>query len=289
MINITDIQSRLLRNPEPEEVREMRNRIISAFKDLEFIEEPHQYFLHRPDGSILELPSVSGVIHQFEPPQDWDAIRINKANREGIDPEVLKRQWREKNLISTSNGTKTHFFLENIMRLWIYGESGLDENIRKTQYEDGYLIPYGPKEKAGSDFYQMTLAKDDIYPVMPEAKIYMGYNDTYKLKQDYCGTFDVLMAQRVGDSFVPILMDLKTNASLVNEFSRKKGKMLLPPFQDMYDEPLSMYTLQLSCYQMGIQQLGLQVGYRIIIWVKEDGTYELIDLPDVTDRLRLIL
>ena len=276
MINITDIQNRLLRNPEPEEVREMRNTIISAFKDLEFIEEPHQYFLHRPDGSVLELPSVSGVIHQFEPPQDWDAIRINKANREGIDPEVLKRQG-------------TRFFLENIMRLWIYGESGLDENIRKTQYEDGYLIPYGPKEKAGSDFYQMTLAKDDIYPVMPEAKIYMGYNDTYKLKQDYCGTFDVLMAQRVGDSFIPILMDLKTNASLVNEFSRKKGKMLLPPFQDMYDEPLSMYTLQLSCYQMGIQQLGLQVGYRIIIWVKEDGTYELINLPDVTDRLRLIL
>jgi hypothetical protein len=40
---------------------------------------------------------------------------------------------------------------------------------------------------------------------------------------------------------------------------------------------------------MGIQQVGFQVGYRIIIWVKEDGTYELIDLPDVTDRLRLIL
>jgi hypothetical protein len=64
---------------------------------------------------------------------------------------------------------------------------------------------------------------------------------------------------------------------------------MLPPFQDFPDEPLSHYTLQLSCYQMGIQQLGLPVSHRIIIWLKDDGTYELINVPDVTDRLKLIL
>jgi hypothetical protein len=554
MINITDIQRRLLENPEPQAVKDIRSLITGTFKDLEFHEGPHKYYLNKPDGSKIELPSVSGVIKQFEPEQDWDAIRKRKAAKEGIDPEVLKRQWRETNLLSTSNGTKTHFFLENLMNLWIYGESGLDPEVSHYQYEDGFLIPYGAKEKAGMRFYEeMVLAKSDVFPIMPEAKIYTGLNPQYTFNQDYCGTFDLLMGKydKSSGQVTPFLMDWKglpldtpiltttgfknmgslqigdlvfdqngfptkvthvseihynpcyelkfddgksiiadqdhrwvisfltfrpgqksiledeimttlelkeyienyrldtrlyrgtprikiascihttnkssesqylrgtklkvvfedilllreqrqellrgvadhygsfdsktnriilkipeehireietlieslgllpektkegylcfkswyypfsatvdpsfkeyrgsqfrtitkvievptvstkciqvdsptktylashdlivthnTNKTLVNDFSRKNHRMMLPPFQDFPDEPLSHYTLQLSCYQMGIQQLGLPISHRIIIWLKDDGTYELINVPDVTDRLRLIL
>jgi hypothetical protein len=86
-----------------------------------------------------------------------------------------------------------------------------------------------------------------------------------------------------------LIVTHNTNKTLVNDFARKNHRMMLPPFQDFPDEPLSHYTLQLSCYQMGIQQLGLPVSHRIIIWLKDDGTYELINVPDVTDRLKLIL
>lgn len=554
MINITDIQRRLLENPEPQAIKDIRSLITRTFKDLEFHEGPHKYYLNKPDGSKIELPSVSGVIKQFEPEQDWDAIRKKKAIKEGIDPEILKRQWRETNLLSTSNGTKTHFFLENLMNLWIYGESGLDPEVSHYQYEEGFLIPYGAKEKAGMKFYEeMVLAKPDVFPIMPEAKIYTGLNPQYTFNQNYCGTFDLLMGKydRISDQVTPFLMDWKglpldtpiltmdgfknmgslrvgdtvfdrlglptkvihvseihhnpcyeikfndgksiiadqdhrwvisflthspgkkstledevmttlelkeyienyrldtriyrgtprikvagavhtsvdifgnpylrgtklevtlddilmpqssrkellrgitdhhgafdsrtnrillkipeehlrevetllesigflpektkegylsfkswyspfsgtpdpdfkvfrgdssrviadvvevptvptkciqvnsntktylagydlivthnTNKTLVNDFARKNHRMMLPPFQDFPDEPLSHYTLQLSCYQMGIQQLGLPVSHRIIIWLKDDGTYELINVPDVTDRLRLIL
>ena len=554
MINITDIQRRLLDNPEPQAIKDIRSLITGTFKDLEFHEGPHKYYLNKPDGSKIELPSVSGVIKQFEPEQDWDAIRKKKAQKDGVDPEVLKRQWRETNLLSTSNGTKTHFFLENLMNLWIYGESGLDPEVSHYQYEDGFLIPYGAKEKAGMKFYEeMVLAKPDVFPIMPEAKIYTGLNPQYTFNQDYCGTFDLLMGKydRATGQVTPFLMDWKglpldtpiltttgfkdmgslrigdtvfdkkglptkiihiseihhnpcyeikfddgksivsdqdhrwvisfltlrpghksiledevmttlelkeyienyrldhrlyrgtprikiancihteghtpgdpydrgtkleisledslisrdrrqellkgisdhygsfdtktnrvvlripdehsrkvetlveslgilpektkegllcfkswyypfsgtpdegfkefrgdqfrtitsvtevpevptkciqvesptrtylaghdlivthnTNKTLVNDFARKNHRMMLPPFQDLPDEPLSHYTLQLSCYQMGIQQLGLPVSHRIIIWLKEDGNYELINVPDVTDRLRLIL
>lgn len=555
MINISDIQRRLLENPEPQAIKDIRSLITGAFKDLEFHEGPHKYYLNKPDGSKIELPSVSGVIKQFEPEQDWDAIRKKKAAKEGIDPEVLKRQWRETNLLSTSNGTKTHFFLENLMNLWIYGESGLDPEVSHYQYEEGFLIPYGAKERAGMKFYEeMVLAKPDVFPIMPEAKIYTGLNPQYSFKQEYCGTFDLLMGKydRTTGQVTPFLMDWKglpldtpilttkgfknmgdlkvgdmifdkkglptkiihisdihhnpcyeikfddgksivadqdhrwvisfltfkpgqksvledevmttlelkeyienyridrrlyrgtprikvtncihtdgkvsgtpylrgtklevtfedslmprpsrqdllrgisdlygvfdsktnrvvlripeehlrevetlieslgilpektkegylcfkswyypfsappetgafkefrgndfrtitdvldvptvptkciqvesstktylagydlivthnTNKTLVNDFARKNHRMMLPPFQDLPDEPLSHYTLQLSCYQMGIQQLGLPVSHRIIIWLKDDGNYELINVPDVTDRLRLIL
>ena len=210
MIRYTDIQARLLSNPEPQEVKDLRASVVSTFKDLEFFEGPHKYYLTR-DGARLELPSVTGVVHQFEPPTDWDAIRVRKAARLGISPEDLARQWRETNLLSTSNGTKTHTYMENLMNLWIYGESGLDPDIRRTQYEDGFLVPYGPKERAGSEFFKMVLAKNDIYPVMPEARVHSGApGGSLEVRKDFCGTFDALMTKRLPDgTFEPFLMDWK--------------------------------------------------------------------------------
>ena len=110
MLHTSDIEKRLAICPEPPEVTDMRNRITEAFKDLEFIEGPHKYYIHHGDGTKMELPSVSSVIHRFEPKVDWDAIRIRKAQKEGIDQDVLKRLWRENNIKSTSNGTLTHLF-----------------------------------------------------------------------------------------------------------------------------------------------------------------------------------
>jgi hypothetical protein len=38
-----------------------------------------------------------------------------------------------------------------------------------------------------------------------------------------------------------------------------------------------------------LEDIGLKVIARRIIWLKDDGTYELIPLNDVTDRLRDVL
>jgi hypothetical protein len=62
--------------------------------------------------------------------------------------------------------------------------------------------------------------------------------------------------------------------------------MLYEPFDDMYDEPLSNYTIQLSCYQIPLEDIGLKVIARRVIWLKPNGEFESIKVPDVTDRLR---
>ena len=290
MLRISDIERRLSVCPEPSEVREMREMVIDAFKNLEFIEEPHQYFLHKPNGDKLELPSVSSVVHRFEPEVDWNAIRVRKAEKDGVDPEWLKRSWKEKNIKSTSNGTIVHEFGEAAMYFFQGRFDEIHEYTRRRQIEDGYLIPYGPKQEAASHMFEDILDNYNVWPVMPEAKVYTGYNDTLKLKGDYCGTFDILFASRGADGKIrPFLMDYKTNGSLYNEFNRSKGNMLLPPFDDMVDEPLSIYTLQLSAYALALEQLGLKMTHRIIVWLKEDGTYEKIPVKDVTHRLMGVL
>lgn len=69
----------------------------------------------------------------------------------------------------------------------------------------------------------------------------------------------------------------------------KTGRFLLPPFGELYDESLSYYTLQLSCYQIPLEDIGLKIIGRRIIWLKDNCDYELIPIQDVTKRLRMAL
>ena len=78
------------------------------------------------------------------------------------------------------------------------------------------------------------------------------------------------------------MMDWKTNKELTKSFSRERGKFLLEPFSSYYDEPLSMYTLQLSLYTLCLRGIGLDVKGCRIIWLKDDGTYELIPVKDLS-------
>jgi hypothetical protein len=83
-----------------------------------------------------------------------------------------------------------------------------------------------------------------------------------------------------------MLVTHNTNKELIKDFSRARDKMLLHPFERFYDEAQSLYTLQLSCYQIPLEDIGLKVIGRRLIHLKEDGTYEKIPLPDVTKELR---
>ena len=290
MLHISDVKKRLNECPEPKEVTEMRENIIEAFSNLEFFEGPHKYILHGKDGSETELPSVSSIVHKFVPPVDWDTIRINKAKKEGIDPDVLKRKWKENNLTSTSRGSQTHLFAESAMHFVQGHPEHIEKEVAHYQMDDGFLIPYTPKEEAVSKFYENLLTLKTIWPVMPEAKIYTGYNNKLGLKEQYCGTFDLLFAAKGTDGVIrPFLADWKTNKSLTNDYNRSYGKMMLPPFDDLVDEPLSHYTIQLSLYAMGLEQLGYEMTHRIIFWLKDDGTYDKIPVKDVREQLKSVL
>jgi hypothetical protein len=229
-------------------------------------------------------------VQRFEPKVDWDEIRINKARREGIDPEDLKRTWRENNLKSTSNGTIVHEFGESAMYFFQGRFDEMNEYIKHRQFEDGYLIPYGPKQFAASKLFEDILLNYNVWPVMPEAKVYTGYNDKLHLQEDYCGTFDILFAARWKDGIIrPFLMDYKTNASLTNDYNRAHNKTMLWPFEDKIDEALSHYEIQLNLYALTLEQLGYKVTHRIIVWLKEDGTYEKIPVDDITDILKNVI
>lgn len=279
MLNIEDVRERLANNPEPPEVEQIRQKILNSFNKLEFVEQGHKYFLHNDDGTTTELQSVSATIHQFEPFVDWDEKAANVALKEGVSVEVIKRRWEENNIRATNNGTSVHLFGE--MYHWFVTDQTENFNeIVSPQYEKGYFIPFGEKQEAALKYNEDLFNVNDMYPLMVETQVYTKV---------YAGTFDKLIYYKhpTDDSKSGLIIaDYKTNASLTNDYKRNFDVRMLEPFNDMVDDALSHYTIQLSCYQIPLEDIGLKILARRLIWLKPDGTYEQIALPDITKKIR---
>ena len=272
---------------EPTIVTEARNQVLKEFEDLQFFEDGHRYLLHGK-----QLNSVSGIGHRFvREPFDTERQAVRYAERHGETPEYWIRQWRCNSFRATTLGTKTHEYGESLG----YLRAGHPELIRdsvRAQYnkEYDYLAPIHPKEEAVERF--MKELPESYHLVLNEAKVYSGKNpDASKnLQEQICGTFDMLYwyegeTQGASDSGF-VVLDYKTNAHLYSEGNRKYHRYLLSPFSDMVEEDYSLYVIQLNLYALMLEDIGLPVIARKIVWLKDDGTYELIDTPDISDILR---
>ena len=82
-----------------------------------------------------------------------------------------------------------------------------------------------------------------------------------------------------------MLVTHNTNKDLSNDYNQKFNVTMLPPFDNLIDESKSHYTLQLSFYSLMLMNLGYKVIDRKLIWLKNDGNYEKITLPDITEKL----
>jgi hypothetical protein len=287
MLNISDIRNRLEKNPEPHEVKEIREKIKKKFSNLEFIEDGHKYFL-KSDGKIKEMESVTKLAQTFEEHVDWELVLERKAAKLGIGTEALRREWKERNITSTSNGTLTHLFAEAYMYFFMGDIDSIPYIIREMQYEDGFLIPYGNKQKAVAKYYEDLYNVSNFYPVMPEAQIYIDADDNpYHMNINAAGTFDALFAYKSNGKFYLSVRDWKTNKSLENEYNQNNNNMLLTPFSHLVNEPRNVYTIQLGLYQLGIEQLGYEVKDRKLLWLTDDAEYHKIDVPDITEKLKL--
>lgn len=273
---------------EPQIVTEIRHKILETFKDLQFFEEGHKYLLNGKS-----LPSVSSIAHKFQAPFDEELQATLYAEKHGGTKDEWLKQWHYKSFKATSCGTAVHAFGESLG--WVlngHNELIVPEVLPHFHAESNQLAPWHPKEEAIVKF--MNDLPKSYHLVLNEARVYSGLNpdENKNPKEQYCGTFDMLYwYDGEGDESKSglVILDYKTNASLYKEYSREKGKMFFPPFEDLYDESLSSYILQLSCYQIPLEDIGLKVLGRKIIWLKPDGEYEKISLPNVTEKLRKVL
>ena len=272
---------------EPAAVTEARQRVLDEFQDLEFYDEGHRYLLHG-----RQLPSVSNVAHRFiRVPFDEQRQATRYAERHGETPEHWIQQWRQNAFRAKTLGTKTHAYGESLG----YLRAGLPERICPSilpQYmpEYRFLAPLHPKEEAVLKF--MGEMPQSMHLVLNEARAYSGKNPCpeQNLKEQLAGTFDMLYYNDGTDGQPEgfIILDYKTNSSLQNDYNRRFGRVLREPFADMTEDDLSIYTIQLSLYALMLQDIGIPIIARRIVWLK-DAEYEIIPVSDLTDKLRQVI
>lgn len=255
-------------------VSECRNLILDKFGDIKFIEESHQYFIEDE-----EYTPVSNIIKEFEPVVDWDQKAEDFARKWGKKKADVQRDWKLNNLKSTISGTRTHEFGESYTNV-LCGHPELICEQNKPQYIKEYntMVATYPKEEAVKLFYDEL--EKNFHPVGAEFKLSTEY---MKEVRRICGTCDLLFYDSDKDGFV--IMDWKTNKSLYKEYNRQNGIMMTGCMSKYIDEPLSHYMLQFNIYQRLLESIGVKILDRVLIWLKDDGTYERINIPKIDDNI----
>ena len=273
---------------EPKIVADTRQHILTEFSNIKFQEEGHVYTI---DGTTPE--SVSTVAHRFiAEPFDDEKQAVSYAARHGKTPEHWLQQWRQNSFRATTLGTKTHEFGESLAYLRAGHPEMICESVRRQYLEEyGYLAPIHPKEEAVVKF--LDGMPDSMHLVLNEAKVCSGRNPVAErnLEELLCGTFDMLYYYDGSDgNGTPgfVVLDYKTNSQLTNDYNKRFRRMLLPPFDDMVEQPLSLYSIQLSLYALMLEDIGIPVIDRRLVWLTDEGP-EIISVPDVSERLRKVL
>ena len=231
---------------------DLLKKITEPFNDLTFEEKKHRYF-------VKEEPiktSVSGLISEFYEHFDAEAVAPYSARKLGITTEEVLKQWADINQESRDRGHRVHNFGE----LYQFNRN---------------LKPSCPQEEALVSFWQSV--PEHIIPVAAELRM-------YHFKYLFAGTADIILFDTKTQTY--IIADYKTNKDLFKNF---KGKTMLAPFENLLDCPLNHYVVQLSYYQILLEQIGIKVSKRIIIWLGLDGKFSTIQTDDVTDILKLTL
>lgn len=229
-------------------MEKMRQIIIDSFKDLTFNEKQHIYSVK---GHVF-TKSVSKLIETFYEKFNAPKQAIKTAKYRGITVEEVLAEWAATNKEAIERGNRVHLFGE----LYPFNRS---------------MKPSCPQEEAVVKFW--TDLPEWIIPVGVEIKMY------HKIFM-FPGTADILLFDTKKQEY--IIADYKTNKDLFKNFKEKK---MLGMFSNFLDNPFNHYQVQLSFYQILLEQLGIKVYKRTIIWLKLDGTYTLYDTQDLTKEL----
>ena len=266
-----------------------RNLIKKSFKDLVFKEGPHIYTLYGK-----QVPSVSSMVELFVEPFDskgraqgcYEKYFNNPSSQYyQMTPEQIEKSWRATAKTATDKGTTAHGFGESCMHYFVGDYKNILPEYRDRLTDDGKFIARDGFEIAIAKFWQDL--PDFYVPILAENKVYGTCGTNMAL---YAGTFDLLVYAFLPDGREgPIMFDWKTNADLYKNF---KGQMMLKCLSNLKDTPKNHYEVQQSLYENALNEIGINVLGKRLIWIKNSGEYEVVRLtekiiPLITEEIKI--
>jgi hypothetical protein len=233
---------------EIHELDNIRRKILLAFKHLNFLKENHSY--HINDKT---LTCVSTCLDKYKEKFDSNKVSESYAKKNKLKQADVLKEWKAKADEACILGTRVHDFLEKL-------------------FNNQEVVPELNQEIAALNYWNSI--KDTYIPVLCETKVYSEV-------LNYAGTFDLLLYDKERKGLV--ICDYKTNSDLHSVF---KDSTLKYPFHILPASNFHCYELQLSFYQIPLEDIGLEIIDRQVIWLKKDTTFEVLPTKDYTGKIR---
>jgi hypothetical protein len=226
-------------------------KIENISKSVHFDQPSHTYTFNGK-----KLNSITTILNLYKPVFDEKGIiAASCAKRDGISVKEIKQKWDDKKNAAGKRGTEFHLEMEN------YINSGIILDGKYKDIVEQYAL-IKPKEK----LYTEVVLFSEKYGVA-------GTTDVVQMFDD--------------NSFV--IQDWKTNESFSVK-SKYKNK-LSPPLEHLMDSHLEIYSLQLWCYSIMLEDFGYKIRDNpIILWInlKDRKIEQYKTLPLKEDARKLL-
>jgi len=217
---------------------------LEVFNDPQFTfnEEKHMY--HYKGERYI---SATQFLEKFHKPFDQNYWSKRKADERGVEQQVVLDEWQELNDYANIVGSATHEWIENYFNR-VYQElpTNLDIIDRINKF---------------NKIYPTHLSK--LEPIKMETRV-------FSKKYPIAGTIDSLFLYK-GKI---VIVDYKTNKKFTTD-EDNRWNMLLPPFDDHYENHHNEYSIQVSLYAYILKEWGFDVagGYLLYIGPNDDAKF----------------
>ena len=233
---------------------------LDCFKDPNFKFEPKW---HKYTYGGNKYTSVTQFLKNFHKEFDQEYWSKRKADDYGVPQEWLLKEWKEKNERANVVGHATHDWVENYFnKEWKPLPSDIDIIDRINKF---------------NKIYATHLHK--LEPLKFELRV-------FSKKYPIAGTIDSLFLYK-GKIFI---IDYKTNGDFRHD-AHPKGRYnkLLYPFEDLYENHLNEYSIQVALYALILKEWGFDVRGGYLLHLGPDTEAVLYKCQNLVDRLEIYL
>lgn len=245
---------------------------LRVFDNFKFFEEDHHYECNGKKVGI----SVTRLIEEYSNPFDQQAIAEKVAVRDNKSVSEVFEEWEYKNKFACEKGSTCHNYSQSLWSKEPYDVSIFDNSIE-------YVNAVCKIQRQATNFYHDF--KDKFIHIQDEQLV---GSEEYNI----CSAVDHLFLDKEGNIW---LIDYKTNSILKgyndDEKNRRYTKKMLIPLQNIKDDSLNHYYLQLSIYKYLIEKYtNIKIYKTMIVYMSENiENYELIETPYLMKEVELIL
>ena len=221
-----------------QEIRDILSERQKEF-ELSFEEDNHKYTMRDTKGVLRsDFPSVSKVMKLFydEFPSEQKAFEMAGGNPD--EAERILEDWAKKGRISTSTGSRTHYFLEE----HTLKEFGIDKSVRQPIFDCDaeQIITSDTMIVAGKNYIKLLKERGCV---LLDTEIVLGHPEL-----GYTGQPDKvwLVIGKNGELGL-LITDWKTNKEK-NFIVQRYIKPMRHPFEYLPNNALGHYNTQLPLY-----------------------------------------